>query len=317
MDLEAVEAAAAELRAGRLVAFPTETVYGLGGDALNPESVAKIFSAKGRPTFDPLICHIARADELPKLAREVTEAAGRLASRFWPGPLTLILPKQPAVPDLVTAGEPTVGVRIPHHPIAGALLEAFGGPIAAPSANLFGAVSPTQADHIDARLGAYVLDGGPCRVGVESTIVACLPGKPITLLRPGGLAREALEAEVGAIEVPPPRAFPSASPGRLERHYAPATPLRLLDAPGVLEPRADVGYLAFSTPPPPGYGAVEVLSPTGRLPEAAQRLFAALRRLDRAGLTRLVAEPVPEEGLGVAIMDRLRRAATLPNPRVS
>ena len=317
MDQEALEAAVAELRAGRLVAFPTETVYGLGADALNPEAVAKIFSAKGRPTFDPLICHLARVEDLPKLVRDVPEAAQALASRFWPGPLTLILPKRNAVPDLVTAGERTVGVRIPNHPIARSLLETFGGPIAAPSANLFGAVSPTQADHVDPRLGAYLLDGGPCHVGVESTIVACLPGQPIRLLRPGGLTREVLDAQVGSIEVPPPRAYPSASPGRLKRHYAPVTPLGLLDRRGETEPRRDVGYLAFERPPPAGYGAVEVLSPSGRLEEAAHRLFAALRRLDGAGLARLEAEPVPEEGLGVAIMDRLRRAATLPNPRLS
>lgn len=304
---EAIARAAEVLRRGGLVAFPTETVYGLGASALDPAAAARIFSAKGRPRFDPLICHLERAEALETLAAEVPPLARRLAARFWPGPLTLVLLKHPSVPDLVTAAEPTVALRVPAHPAASALLRAFGGPVAAPSANRFGQVSPSTAAHVAEQLPEVelVLDGGPCPVGVESTIASVLPGEPVRLLRPGGVPLEALEAEVGPVEIPPPRAHPRASPGRLARHYAPRTPLALDGSPR--PPAERVGRLAFAVAPP-GYAAVEVLSPAGELEEAARNLFSALRRLDARGLDLIEAEAVPETGLGRAIMDRLRRA---------
>lgn len=308
----AIEAAARHLRAGELVAFPTETVYGLGADALNPEAAARIFAAKERPSFDPLICHVASPDAVGAVAAEFPAGAARLASALWPGPLTLILPKRPEVPDLVTSGQPTVGVRVPAHPVARALLEDFGGPVAAPSANRFGAVSPTTAEHVVQGLGdrvGFVLDGGPCAVGVESTIIAALPGAPLRLLRPGGIPLEALEALAGPIEVPPPTAFPGAAPGRFARHYAPGARLVIADAvPAGLPEGTRVGRLAFDAEPEGDHQACFVLAPGGQLEEAAQRLFAGLRALDAEGLDLIVAEPVPETGLGRAIMDRLRRA---------
>lgn len=308
---ERIRAAAELLARGALVALPTETVYGLGASALDAEAVVEIFEAKGRPRFDPLICHVHDLDAVDEIVAELPEAARILAEAFWPGPLTLVLPKRAVVPDLVTSGEPTVGVRIPRHPVARALLAAHGRPVAAPSANLFGRTSPTRAEHVEAQLGARVaaiLDGGPAQVGVESTIVAALPGQPLRLLRPGGVPLEAIEAHVGPVRVPPPRAFPSASPGRAARHYATRTPLELV-APGhrAADP-ARVGRLALRAAPQ-GYGAVEVLSPTGDLAEAARNLFSALRRLDASDVERIEAEAVPETGLGRAIMDRLRRAA--------
>lgn len=330
---EALERAASLLSEGALVAFPTETVYGLGAAALDERAVARIFKAKGRPRFDPLICHAADVARAEALVARFPEPARRLAERFWPGPLTLVLPKRAKVPDLVTSGQPTVAVRVPAHPVALDLLEAFGGPIAAPSANLFGAVSPTCAAHVVEQLGdrvALVLDGGECPVGVESSIIGLFGEGPPRLLRPGGVPLEALEAVIGEVERPPPSAFPSASPGRLERHYAPRTPLVLteegslaagagarpipggsLAAPTTRASQAlRIGRLAFrSVADPSRYAAVEILSPEGSLEEAARRLFAALRRLDAAEIDVIEAEPVPEEGLGRAIMDRLRRAA--------
>jgi L-threonylcarbamoyladenylate synthase len=292
------------------VAFPTETVYGLGANALDPRAVARVFEAKGRPSFDPLIVHLPDRDALPRVA--VADARARtLAERFWPGPLTLVLPRQALVPDLVTAGLDTVGVRVPDHPAARALLRAAGTPVAAPSANLFGRVSATTAAHVVEQLADrvdLVLDGGPCRVGVESTIVA--PGQePPRLLRPGGTPREDLEAVLGyALEVVLSTDRPTA-PGQLSRHYATRTPLRLLDGPAGKAPPGRVGLLAFRETTAAGYEAVAVLAPDGSLATAAARLFASLRRLDAMGLDLLLAEPCPEEGLGRAIMDRLRRGS--------
>lgn len=304
---DAIRAAAEALRRGELVAFPTETVYGLGAHALDVDAVTKIFEAKGRPRFDPLIVHVASLEAARALFADPPEALDRLAAEFWPGPLTLVAKKVAAVPDLVTAGHDTVAVRIPDHPVAKALLEAVGLPIAAPSANPFGAVSPTRAEHVVAQLGgrvSIVLDGGPCEVGVESTIVALEP-RP-TLLRPGGLPLESLERVLGPIAVPAADALTTASPGRLTSHYATATPLVLDPAHAPEDARR--GLLAFEQWAE-GYEIVEVLSPDGDLAEAAQRLFAAMRRLDALDLDVIVAELVPEEGLGRAINDRLRRAA--------
>ncbi len=303
---DAIRAAADALRRGELVAFPTETVYGLGAHALDVDAVTKIFEAKGRPRFDPLIVHVPNLDAARALFAEPPAALDRLAAEFWPGPLTVVAKKVAAIPDRVTAGHDTVAVRVPAHPMAKALLEAAGVPVAAPSANPFGAVSPTRAEHVVAQLGdrvSMVLDGGPCEVGVESTIVAL---DPPTLLRPGGIALESLERVLGAVAVPGAEEYTTASPGRLSKHYATATPLYLDPAEAPEGGRR--GLLAFEQVSD-GYDVVEVLSPSGDLAEAAQRLFAAMRRLDALDLDVLVAEPVPEVGLGRAIMDRLRRAA--------
>jgi L-threonylcarbamoyladenylate synthase len=326
-DPAAIRRAAALLRAGRLVAFPTETVYGLGADALDPGAVARLFEVKGRPRFDPLIVHVASPAEIDRYADRVDPRARALVARFWPGPLTLVLPRRadaagaPVIPDIVTSGLDTVALRMPDHPVARALLAEVGRPVAAPSANPFGYVSPTEAVHVVEQLGGavdLVLDGGPCPVGVESTVVALAGGRP-RLLRPGGVPLEAIEAAIGPVAAAPAgaEATPEA-PGQLPSHYAPRTPLTLLagrdDAERHARRRPDerVGLLALVPVPAPDaarFAAVEVLSSDGDLREAAQRLFGALRRLDAAGLDRIVAEPCPDVGLGRAIMDRLRRAA--------
>jgi L-threonylcarbamoyladenylate synthase len=300
------------LNRGGLVAFPTETVYGVGALALNATAVAGIFAVKARPAFDPVIVHIASAEGLDELASEVPPLARVLAERFWPGPLTLVLPKRAAVPDVVTAGLPSVGVRVPRHPVALALLKAAGQAIAAPSANPFGSVSPTTAQHVADGLGAridLILDGGPCEVGVESTVLS-LTGLRPRLLRPGGVTREELEAIAGPVDLGESDRVPEA-PGQLATHYATRTPLRLVDpTESAPPPGVRAGLLRLSTAMPGhGYAAMETLSATGDLREAAANLFAALRRLDALGLELIVAECLPEEGLGVAIMDRLRRAA--------
>lgn len=298
------------------MAFPTETVYGLGANALDADAVARIFEAKQRPAFDPLIVHVPEARDAQDIAVTSDPRFALLAARFWPGPLTLVVPKRDELPDLVTAGLPAVGVRVPGHALARALLAAAGVPVAAPSANPFGAVSPTTAEHVAEGLGERVdliLDGGPCRVGVESTVVSLVTDAAV-ILRPGGVAREDLESALGhPVEVRASSSRPLA-PGQLERHYATRTPLTLLSGTAPPSPGADrVGLLAFrQAPSHHGYAAVEVLAPDGRLSSAAARLFAALRRLDALGLDRLMAEPVPEEGLGRAILDRLRRAAARP-----
>ncbi len=306
--------AVARLRAGRIGVFPTETVYGLGARALDPLAIARVFEAKQRPAFDPLIVHVAGEADATMLAAEWPEAAHRLARAFWPGPLTIVVSKRPEVPDIVTAGRPTVALRCPRHPVAIELLRALGEPIAAPSANLFGRTSPTHAEHLDEAIRAaadFVLDAGPCAVGVESTIVALRGGRPV-LLRPGGVPLEAIEALVGPLEVPAESSCDHPeSPGRLPRHYAPRTRLALLNSrAAAAPPEGRWGCLAFREPPAGGgWAMVEVLSPAGDLREAAANLFAALRRLDDGGLDGIAAEPAPEVGLGRAINDRLRRAA--------
>lgn len=314
---ESIHAAADIIRAGGLVAFPTETVYGLGCDALNPDAAAKVFEAKQRPSFDPLIIHLADRSMVETVAKTIPPSAHRLMDAFWPGPLTLILPKQPAVPDLVTAGLPTVAVRIPDHPVAHALIREARTPIAAPSANPFGYVSPTTAQHVRDGLSDRVdliLDGGLCSVGVESTIVSLAGVRP-ELLRPGSLTLEAIQAVIGPVD----RATSSDEtvhvPGQSMRHYATRTPVTLLPAPGawpILRGPEQVGLLAMSEPRGLAgqFYMVEVLSPSGDLREAARYLFAALRKLDGLGLARIYAEPCAEFGLGLAIMDRLRRCAT-------
>lgn len=311
-DPAAVAEAARVLQAGGLVAFPTETVYGLGAQAFDARAVVRIFEAKRRPAFDPLIVHLAGAGDLPRVAAAVPLAAERLAERFWPGPLTLVLPRVESLPDIVTSGLPSVGVRVPDHPAARALILAAGTPVAAPSANPFGYVSPTTAAHVAELLGdavELVLDGGPCRVGVESTIVSLLQDPP-ALLRPGGVAREEVEELLGCrLRVVPSSDRPQA-PGQLTKHYATRTPLRLLEAGEAVAAPAGgrVGLLAREREAS-GFEAVEVLAPDGQPRTAAARLFAALRHLDGLGLDQILAEPWPEEGLGLALMDRLRRCA--------
>ncbi len=297
--------AAGILRAGGLVAFPTETVYGLGGDARSDLAAARIFEAKGRPRFNPLIAHVASVEEARRIARFTPEAE-RLAAAFWPGPLTLVLPlrEDAGVAPLVTAGLPTVAVRVPGHPLARRLLAAFGGPVAAPSANPSGKLSPTRAGDVLAGLGgriAAVVDGGPCPVGVESTIVG-LDGPP-RLLRPGGVPAEAIEACLGQPLAGPADAAAPVAPGMLASHYAPGAALRLnatAAAPGEL-------LLGFG----PVAGDLS-LSPAGDLTEAAANLFHHLRALDARG-TRIAVAPIPDHGLGRAINDRLARAAA-PRP---
>jgi L-threonylcarbamoyladenylate synthase len=313
-DVGALGEAARALRAGGLVAFPTETVYGLGGDAFDARAVARIFEAKRRPAFDPLIVHLAEASWLPSVAASLPLATEKLAARFWPGPLTLVLPRAESVPDIVTSGLPSVGVRVPDHPAALALITAAGTPVAAPSANPFGYVSPTTAAHVAELLGDAVdliLDGGPCRVGVESTIVSLLE-QPPALLRPGGVPREEIEELLGQrLRVVPSSDRPQA-PGQLTRHYATSTPLAVLGVgqPAVPVGGGRVGLLARQQRPAEGdFAAVEVLAPDGQPRSAAANFFAALRRLDGRGLDLILAEPWPEQGLGLAIMDRLRRCA--------
>ena len=308
---QSIAEAARLLRAGGLVAFPTETVYGLGGDATNERAVAAIFEAKGRPQFNPLISHVLDAGEARRLVRW-NDVADRLAARFWPGPLTLVLPRASGSPIalLATAGLDTAAIRAPSHPVAQALIRAAGRPLAAPSANRSGAISPTRAEHVAESLGervALILDGGPCTVGVESTVLDLSTMTP-TLLRPGGATREAIEAVIGPVALSDAVASgesPLKSPGQLTSHYAPGRPLRL-EATTV---EADEGLLAFGRDVPEGARLTRNLSAAGDLGEAAANLFAMLRALDQRGINRIAVMPIPQAGLGLAINDRLRRAA--------
>jgi L-threonylcarbamoyladenylate synthase len=302
--------AAGVLRNGGVVAFPTETVYGLGANAFDARAAARIFEIKQRPRFDPLIVHVLDRAMLMHVVAEVPDVAEKLIERFWPGALTLVLCKRPSIPDLVTAGSATVAVRMPSHPIARALLATAELPLAAPSANPFGYLSPTRALHVERLLGESVdliLDGGPSEHGLESTIVALEP-RP-ALMRSGAVDVESIEAEIGALARGLPGRPVTVAPGQAGQHYAPHTPLRLIDLHGVpAEERARAGALAFRAPVE-GYVAMAVLSPSGDLREAAARLFETLHDLDSRGLERIDVDPVPERGLGLAIMDRLRRAA--------
>ncbi|MDR3114787.1 MAG: threonylcarbamoyl-AMP synthase [Treponema sp.] len=332
---EGLQRAAEALRAGLLVAFPTETVYGLGGDGFNPHALARIFAVKGRPRFDPLIIHIAERDSLeriaaiPSLEPAVRNKLDVLCACLWPGPLTLILPKQPEVPDLATSGLPTVAVRFPDHRVAQQLIRRSTGAVAAPSANPFGYLSPTRAEHVQEQLGdqlAFILDGGPCSIGVESTVLDLSAGSP-RILRPGGTPRERIEAILGAVEGPSAEQgrMPH-SPGQLKSHYAPRTALTLHRREEMIllpyEPSA--GYLFFDRRSrdawvqgldrpydlePGGTSRIRLLSEGGSLGEAAARLFDLLHELDKIGVSRIRAERVPDAGLGPAINDRLSRAA--------
>jgi len=299
------------LSAGGLVAFPTETVYGLGADATNDRAVAAIFEAKGRPGFNPLIVHVADAEAATRHVR-LDGRARALARRFWPGPLTLVLPRQSAstVSLLCSAGLDSLAVRVPGHDLALALLRRAGRPLAAPSANASGAVSPTTAAHVVKSLGNRVdliLDGGPCRVGLESTVLDLTGDRPV-LLRPGGVAKDDLAGELGPIEEPVEiegRDETPRSPGRMASHYAPSLPLRL-DAAAV---GPDEALLAFGPAPLAGAARTLNLSETADLAEAAANLFAHLHALDEPRYPAIAVMPIPETGMGAAINDRLRRAA--------
>jgi len=327
-----VDRAAKILQQGGLVAFPTETVYGLGADASRDDAAARIFAVKRRPRAHPLIVHLAPGASLDGWAVDVPEPAQRLVAQAWPGPLTIIVKRGPRVASATTGGSDTVGIRVPAHPMAQALLAAFGGGVAAPSANRFGAVSPTKAEHVIADLGDdvdYVLDGGACDVGVESTIVDFSRGRPV-LLRPGGMAREAIEAIVGPLGIADAAA--PAAPGTLASHYAPAADVYAVEPHEVVETVRRVRELRAQQPtemPAPveaNKGTIAVLAPASafaawgdlgaiayRLPDdaagMARGLYAALRDLDAAGVDVIVAALPPAAGLGEAVGDRLRRAA--------
>lgn len=337
-DAAAIAGAAARLRQGGLVAFPTETVYGLGANALDPAAVARVFAAKDRPATDPLIVHIAHIGQLRQVAADVPPGARALALAFWAGPLTLVLPKRPEVPDIVTAGLATVAVRVPAHRVARALIEVAGVPVAAPSANRFSRPSPTTAAHVLADLDGridLVLDGGPAPIGVESTIVDFTVAPPV-VRRPGGVTIEQVRAvlpEVIVVERFETGEAPAAAPGQLLRHYAPRAPLTLYEgAPeavvarlaaeirlaaesgetiGVLAPEEDLEALAPATAGLVASGRLVVAAcGSRREPERAARdLFGALRDLDRRGVTAIVASVVEPTGVGAAVRDRLVRAA--------
>ncbi|MFT4177781.1 MAG: L-threonylcarbamoyladenylate synthase [Luteolibacter sp.] len=329
---EAVRQATALLRSGEVVALPTETVYGLGADAFNADAVAKVFAAKERPSFDPLIVHIASKGDLKNVAvvpEDIAATVNQLTEKFWPGPLTIILPKHPDIPDLVTSGLPTVAVRQSAHPIFRSIIKELGSPVAAPSANRFGRISPTSASAVMKELEGripLIVDGGACSEGLESTIISIEPRdggkKPVFRVhRAGPITKEMLQA-YGKVEKPKPTATSETapqSPGQLASHYAPRTPLILLEKPEDFRPEEGkkYGLLSYKGEDDSAYAdlhdweTIEALSPgSGKLAEAAIRLFFVMRQLDEAGLDAIVAEPVSETGLGVAIMDRLRRASS-------
>jgi L-threonylcarbamoyladenylate synthase len=313
-DPAAIRRAAAVLRRGGLVAFPTETVYGLGASALDPAAVARIFAAKGRPSYNPLIVHVADADAARALAAEWSAAAERLAERFWPGPLTLVVPRRAQVPDAVTAGLDSVALRVPAHPVAHALLGEAAIPVAAPSANRSTGVSPTTAAHVERSLGGRVeliLDGGPTPVGIESTVVS-LAGRLPTLLRPGTVSIEELRDAVGEVVLPaggPGGDAARPSPGMLDRHYAPRAEVRLLGAGDAAPPGAAGGRTAVLLI----RGAAHPAGETVRMPadarEYAARLYATLHRLDDEGFGRILVELPPDTPEWAGVRDRLRRAA--------
>ena len=311
-DRRAIESAAQIIRRGGLVAFPTETVYGLGADAGNPLAVAGIFDVKARPRIDPVIVHVADPASAEYYGR-FPAYARPIMSHFWPGPLTLVVEKTPAVPPIVTAGLDTVAIRIPSHPAALGLIRAAGRGIAAPSANLFGYVSPTTAQHVADQLSDkidLILDGGPCAIGVESTILS-LAGRVPCILRAGGIPVEELRSLIGDLDLLIDTTQRPVVPGQMRRHYATQTRLLISEQETEeLNPEERAGLLSLLPPENPHkYAAVEVLSPSGNLKEAAANLFVALRRLDSLSLDKIIARPMPEEGLGLAIMDRLRRCS--------
>jgi L-threonylcarbamoyladenylate synthase len=302
------------LKEGQTVGIPTETVYGLAANAFDNLAVGRIFEVKNRPTFDPLIVHIADVSELHEVARSIPHKAALLAEAFWPGPLTLVLPKQNRIGDLVTSGLDTVGVRCPKHELTRALIRACGFPLAAPSANPFGYISPTKAAHVLKQLGGFipaVLDGGNCEVGVESTIVQVDTENKATVLRMGGLAVEEIEKVIGKVEVNVASSSKPAAPGMLTSHYAPRKPFRLGNIPELIAQHHSQNFAVLSFCQNYDVAHLRVLSEQGNLAEAAANLFAYLRELDESEAELILAELVPNEGLGRAINDRLKRAAAM------
>ena len=309
--------ARALLEAGELVAIPTETVYGLAGNALNASAVAKIFDVKNRPQFDPLIVHVPDIYAIHEYVMEIPEKAYLLAQHFWPGPLTLLLQKREVVPDLVTAGLETVGIRCPDHPLTRDLLKTLSFPLSAPSANPFGYVSPTTPEHVNEQLGnkiKYILDGGKCDVGIESTIVG-VEGKELMVYRLGGLSVEEIERVAGKVSIQLHSSSNPKAPGQMESHYAPSKKVFIGKIEELLQqyPAHHVGLLTFQT----DFNSPNqfVLSPSGNLEEAAQNLFIALRAFDKMDIEVVFAELVPEIGIGRAINDRLKRAAATRDRR--
>lgn len=298
---------------GELVAIPTETVYGLAANALNPEAVTQIFVVKERPSFDPLIVHVASIDQAQQFITAVPEKAIQLARHFWPGPLTLVLPKQSIIPDIVTSGLSTVGIRCPDHDLTRQLLSELPFPLAAPSANPFGYVSPTTAEHVNNQLGhkiKYILDGGPCRIGLESTIVG-FENDQAVIYRRGGVSEEEISKVIGEVSYRLASSNPVA-PGQLDSHYAPNKKLYLGDINELKKEFTGkkVGVLRFMGNSDSADTYQLILSQSGNLEEAARNLFAALRQFDQMEIEVILAEPVPDSGIGKAINDRLRRAAT-------
>jgi L-threonylcarbamoyladenylate synthase len=316
-----LESALQSLRAGELVAFPTETVYGLGADAGNPAAVRRIFEVKGRPARHPVIVHLSGIGQLPDWARQVPQEAWRLAERFWPGPLTLVLPRAADVSDVVTGGQDTVALRVPSHPMAQQLLAAFQGGIAAPSANRYGRLSPTRAEHVREELGAavsVVLDGGECQIGLESTIVA-FQGRQARLLRPGAITAAQIREVVGELGIGADQASPRV-PGSTAAHYAPATPLIIVPA-GQIDSRAEalsaggrrVAVLAWRAPLA-SHSSVTWINAGQRAQQYGHDLYEHLRALDKSGCRSILVQDVPEAEDWVAIRDRLRRAAAVAGP---
>ena len=301
------------LEQGNVVGIPTETVYGLAANALDPDAVLTIFRVKNRPAFDPLIVHTDTLAKVRSLVLHMPPLAENLAQAFWPGPLTLLLPKQPRVPDLTTSGLPRVAVRIPNHPLTLSLLASLDFPLAAPSANPFGYISPTTAQHVADQLGdqvPYILDGGPCQIGLESTIIGFDDDGEPTVFRIGGMALEELEAVAGPLRVWDHSSSNPAAPGMLSSHYAPRKPVTLLQSGQQPAPDKQAGALVFSEflSGIPTTNQLR-LSPSGNLNEAARNLFGHLRALDALPVTHIYVQLAPDQGLGRAINDRLRRAA--------
>ena len=303
------------LTASEVVSVPTETVYGLAGNAYDESAILKIFHVKQRPSFDPLIVHAGSLTQILKFTKQIPAKALQLAEHFWPGPLTLVLKKQPIIPDLVTSGLPTVGVRIPQHPLTLQLLRQLDFPLAAPSANPFGYISPTTPQHVQEQLGGkipHILSGGACAIGIESTIVGFESGQPI-IYRLGGVSLEAIENTIGPVQVAQQDHHHPQAPGMLASHYAPRTPL-IVGPIATLIPQYEpqtIGLLSFQqTNPAIAADHQIVISPTGSLDEAAQNLFAALRTLDAMPVSIILATPVPDIGIGRAINDRLKKASS-------
>jgi L-threonylcarbamoyladenylate synthase len=311
-----IEKSAALLASGQLVAIPTETVYGLAANAMDEAAVLRIFKSKNRPSFDPLIVHLASFDQVPEYVEAIPDELRALAEVFWPGPLTLLLPKKANIPDLVTSGLDKVGIRVPKHPLTGSLLKLLNFPLAAPSANPFGYISPTSANHVQQQLGEklpYILDGGPCDIGLESTIVGMEHGQVI-IYRLGGISVDSIENIVGKVLILPQSSSNPKSPGMLKSHYAPGKPMVLGDLDALMQQyhieKQVVAILSFKRFFPEVAASRQVvLSSSGDYNEAARNLFSAMRTLDETDASIILAEELPEIHLGKAINDRLRRAA--------